>query len=67
MSFTEETLKRFYAKEIRCPFCGCMISKKEMPYYYKNDKEDIIRKWNCSVCSAYYSENITELQKRGII
>lgn len=68
MSFTEETLKRFYAKEIKCLFCGSMISKKRSPNRYKkNEMGDILRIWNCLMCPAYYSENVTELQKRGMI
>lgn len=72
MSFTEETLKRFYADKIQCILCGNFISKKEMPTYEKGKDGHIIRKWRCWNCitpfiSVFYSEDVTELQKLGLL
>ena len=67
MSFTEETLRRFYADEIKCIFCGVLISKKETPIYEKDKKGHWFRIWNCLNCTGSYREDITELRKLGLL
>ena len=46
---TEDTLTRFYADKIKCPWCGNWIHKKSPPHeYYTDERGSIIRKWNCN-------------------
>jgi len=69
---TENTLPRYYAKEIECIWCGCIINKKEVPHYFKTiGNGDLLRVWNCPNChngvnGGFYSENITKLRELGI-
>lgn len=63
---TENTLPRFFAKEIKCGFCGNTFSKMIPNTYKKNEMGDVLRVWDCPVCPGSYLENVSELLRMGL-
>lgn len=66
---TEDILKRFHTEIIPCVWCGFPINKKnQLPHINQADNGDMIRKWRCLNCGhGFYQENISELQRLGIL
>ena len=67
--FTENSLLRFHAKKIQCLVCGRSIDKKtNVPIMKRGLNGDFVREWRCPYCNrGFYSENISELMRLGLL